>query len=289
MTPLLRSSSQLVNPLARQRFLGFGTAAGGAAFVGALDAYASSIARLWCPGRRMLSSWNSKAGELRETMGSTEQTFGYLADGYLDTAGITSFLSGAGASSAAWKLVYDQKGSGDDLTQLTAASQPLYLSSHTGFNNRACISLDTTLKSLPSTLDIARPYTILVIEDADVANQRTITAYSGTSTFHNHLICASRGGLSAFREGTVSTTSTTDPCVEIFTGPSSGNHDFFINGANVTTGTQASGDWRKLTLGRSPGGSEGAVTKIFAVIVFNVSLSASDVAALQTILNPSVL
>lgn len=31
MTPLLRSPSQLVNPLARQRFLGFGTAPGGAA------------------------------------------------------------------------------------------------------------------------------------------------------------------------------------------------------------------------------------------------------------------
>ncbi len=36
MTPLLRSPSQLVNPLARQRFLGFGTAAGGGEWTPAL-------------------------------------------------------------------------------------------------------------------------------------------------------------------------------------------------------------------------------------------------------------
>ena len=264
----------------------------GLGFVGALDAYATSISRLWCPGKRLLSSWAGNAGTLRETTGSTEQTFGFTGAGqYFDDASAASFLSGAGASAAAWKVIYDQKGSGDDLTQTTAASQPLYLNSHSGFNNRACVHLDTNGKGMPSTLDIVRPYSIVVIEDDDgtPSSLRTITAYTGTSTLENNLICANRSGLSFFRSGAVSSTSTAAACVEILTGPSSGNHKAWSNGVDITTGTQASGDWRKLALGRGPGGSEGAITKVFAVIVFNTDLSAGDVAALQTILAPASL
>jgi len=267
----------------------------GASFVGALDAYASSISRLWCPGRRLLSSWAGNAATLRETTGSTERTFGYGADGYLNTTAIASFLSGAGASAAAHKVIFDQKASGDDLTQTTAASQPLYVSSHSGFNNRACLHLDSTIKGMPSTLDIARPYSIVVIEDDDgtLSSLRTITAYSGTSTFENNLICANRSGLSAFRNGVVSSTSTAAACVEIFTGPSSGNHAFYRNGTDITTTGTASGDWRKLSIGRGPtspfASTEGAITKLFAVIVFNTALSAGDVTALQAILAPASL
>ncbi len=263
----------------------------GASFVGALDAYASSISRLWCPGRRLLSSWAGNAATLRETTGSTEQTFGYGADGYLNTTAIASFLSSAGASAAAHKVIFDQKGSGDDLTQTTAASQPLYVSSHSGFNNRACLYLDSTSKVMPATLDVVRPYSIVVIEDDDggFSSLRTITAYTGTATLENNLICANRDGLSAYRGGVVSTTKTALPCVEVFTGPSSGNHAFYCNGSDITTTGTASGDWRKLAVGRGPGGSEGALTKIFAVIVFNTALSAGDVTALQAILAPASL
>jgi len=263
----------------------------GASFVGALDAYASSISRLWCPGRRLLSSWAGNAATLRETTGSTERTFGYGADGYLNTTAIASFLSGAGASAAAHKVIFDQKASGDDLTQTTAASQPLYVSSHSGFNNRACLHLDSNVKGMPSTLDIARPYSIVVIEDDDgtLSSARTIAAYTGTSTFENNLICANRSGLSAYRNGVVSSTSTAAACVEIFTGPSSGNHAFYRNGTDITTTGTASGDWRKLSIGRGPGGGEGAITKLFAVIVFNTALSAGDVTALQAILAPASL
>lgn len=263
------------------------------AFTGPLDAYATSISRLWCPGKRLLSSWAGNAGTLRETTGSTEQTFGFTgASQYLDTASITSFISGAGASAAAWKVVYDQKGSGDDLTQTTAASQPLYVSSHSGFNNRACLHLDSHLtKGIVATYDIVRPYSIVVVEDDDgtVSSLRTITAYTGSSTFENNLICANRFGLSVFRGGSISTTTTAAACVEVLTGPSSGNHKAWCNGIDITTGSVASGDWRKLAVGIAPGGSEGAKSKVFAVIVFNTDLSASDVAALQTILAPASL
>ena len=281
------------NPLQSSLLLTGAGPSNGASFVGALDGYASSISRLWCPGKRLLSSWSGNAGTLRETTGSTEQTFGFTgASQYLDTSGITSFLSGAGASAAAWKLVYDQKGSGDDLTQTTAASQPLYVGSHSGFNNRACVHLDDlTTKGMAATLDVVRPYTIVVVEDDDgtLHSLRTVSAYTGTATLENNLICSNRSGLTFYRLGTVSTTQTALPCVAALTGPSSGNHKAYCNATDITTASLASGDWRKLALGRAPGGTEGAKTKVFALIVFNTALTAGDLTALQTILAPASL
>jgi hypothetical protein len=271
----------------------FGNPAAMGGYVGALDAYASRISRFWCPAKRYFGSWTGSSSTLRETTGSTEGTFGYLSTGYLDTTAIATFLSNAGASVAAYNRIYEQKGSGDDLIQTTAASQPLYIASHSGFNSRPCLHLDSMLKGMPSTLDITTPYTILVVEDDDGsgASMRSITAYTSTGTFENNLICAGRLNLSAFRQGTVSTTRELAPCVEILTAPASGTHNFYCNGTNVTAGTPATGNWRKLSVGRapSPGGTEGALTKIYAVAVFNDELSAADVAAMQAIFSPASL
>jgi len=272
----------------------FGNPAAIGGYVGALDAYTSRISRFWCPAKRYFGSWTGNSCILRETTGNTESPFGYLSTGYLDTAAIASFLSGAGATVAAFNRIYDQRGSGDDLIQTTAASQPLYVASHSGFNSRPCLHLDSMLKGMPSTLDISTPYSILLVEDDDGSgsSMRTITAYTGTGTWENCLICAGRLGLSAFRQGTVSTVRELAPCVEILTAPSSGTHKFYCNNTDITTGSPATtGNWRKLSVGRAPapGGTEGALSKIFAVAVFNDSLSVADVAAMQAIFAPASL
>mgnify|MGYP000632646279 CR=1 FL=1 len=62
---------------------------------------------------------------------------------------------------------------------------------------------------------------------------------------------------------------------------------FQVADRGVDLGAHAA--WRKLAVGRAPGGAEGAVTKLFAVIVFNTALSAGDVTALQAILAPASL
>lgn len=260
-------------------------------FVGALDAYASTIAECWCPGKRLLSSWSGPAGILRESGGATEQSIDYLANGYLDTNAANSFIStGVGS----WRTIHGQKGL-SNLTQSTAASQPLYVGAHGGFNNRACLHLDTTLKGMDSSLDILRPYSILVIEQDDGSGMslRTIGAYTGTppsTFFENCLITANRSGpLSCFRSGTVSDVVSTAACVEVLTSPVSGNHTFYRDASDITTGTVAAGDWRKLTVGQAAGNTEGAVTKVFAVIVFNKSLSAQDISDIQNILTPGTL
>jgi hypothetical protein len=121
MTPLLRSPSQLVNPLARQRFLGFGTAPGGAGFVGALDAYTAGLAVVWSV-RRLLSSYTGALIRVRRSSDNTEQDIGYTSSGALDTTALLAFC-GAGSGFIRW--VYDQKtGTAINIGQSTAATQP---------------------------------------------------------------------------------------------------------------------------------------------------------------------
>jgi len=121
MTPLLRSPSQLVNPLARQRFLGFGTAPGGAGFVGALDAFTADLAVVWSV-RRLLSSYTGALIRVRRSSDNTEQDIGYTSSGALDTTALLAFC-GSGSGFIRW--VYDQKtGTAINIGQSTAAAQP---------------------------------------------------------------------------------------------------------------------------------------------------------------------
>ena len=255
--------------------------------MGPLDGYANDIVECWFPAKRMLSSYSGAAGRLRETSGSTENDISFAADGYWDTAAATSFLAGAGG---VFRKIYGQKGMAN-LDQATAADQPVYLSAFSGFNNRVAVHLNTGSKGMPSNLVIARPYSILLVEDDDdgALSLRTITSYTGTGTFVNNLICGNRTGLSCFRGGSISTVASSAPCVQVLTGPSSGNHVFYRNATNITTGSQASGDWEKLAIGKAPNGAEGALTKLAGVIVFNKALSGAEVTALQTILTPGAL
>jgi hypothetical protein len=121
MNLLLHSPSNIVNPLARQRFMGFGTgSSGGPSFVGPLDNYTTSLAAAWSISRRLLASYTGPLIRIRRSSDSTEQDIGATALGDLDTAAITSFV---GSNSAFVRTVYHQN-SGANLEQATAASQP---------------------------------------------------------------------------------------------------------------------------------------------------------------------
>lgn len=265
--------------------LPFGVPASG--FTGLLDDYATDIVECWCPARRLLSSWTGAAATLRETSGSTTQDIGYDADGYFDTAAATTFINGAAAT---FRKVYGQKGTAD-LNQTSTSLQPDYVSSHAAFNNRVSLHLSALTMGMDSAMTVAKPYSILVIEDDDGTPDtlRTITAYTGASTFENNLIAAGRSGLSCYCSNVVSTTSTAAVCVEVLTAPASGDFTFYCNSSDITTASAAAIDWQKLAVGQAPGGSEGAKTQIAAVIVFNKELSAAEVAAISTLLAPGSL
>jgi hypothetical protein len=143
MTPLLRSSSQLVNPLARQRFLGFGTAAGGAAFVGALDALTANLDVAWSVSRRLLASYSGSLIRVRRSSDNTEMDIGFTSLGLLDTSALLTF---AGAGSAFVTKIYAQTGA-KDFVQSTAAAQPRIVNAGAletmGTNSRAAACVYT--------------------------------------------------------------------------------------------------------------------------------------------------
>ena len=125
MTPLLRSPSQLVNPLARQRFLGFGTAPGGAAFVGVLDAYTANLAGAWSVSRRLLSSYNGPLLRVRRD-DAQELDIGATSSGELDASALLSFCGSGGGFV---RTVYSQTGTGVDFGMSVAAAQPIIVTS----------------------------------------------------------------------------------------------------------------------------------------------------------------
>ena len=95
---------------------------GGAAFVGAYDAFAASLAHVYEPARRTLTSYVGNLCRLRRASDNAELDWGYLANGDLNVAGITAWAGGA----AYVVSVYDQV-AGDTITQANPANQPLYV------------------------------------------------------------------------------------------------------------------------------------------------------------------
>jgi len=212
MNLLLHSPSNIVNPLARQRFMGFGTgSSGGASFVGALDAYSSNLAGAWSVVRRLLSSYSGSLIRIRRSSDSAEQDIGVTSAGLLDTAAITAFV---GANSAFVRKVYDQSGLGRDYTQATAAQQPRMVNSGTLVTNNG----------QPAIFNIAASNTFLSTTSFAVrtwivsAHQTTNQDYSGllTGAVTNIILIS------------------TAPPIGVFI-PTPAGYAYFVNGVNETS------------------------------------------------------
>ena len=97
---------------------------GGASFVGAYDAIPSISAAYGM--RRLLSSYTGALVRLRRASDNAESDFGYTSTGDLDTAAIATWLTATTGYRVTW---YDQSGNSKNVTQSTAANQPLYVAS----------------------------------------------------------------------------------------------------------------------------------------------------------------
>lgn len=85
-----------------------------------LDAYGGAHAAYSL--RKLNSDYTGAAIRLRRTSDSEEQDIGFDADGNLDIAACEAFFTGSNLTVKTW---YDQSGNGNDMTQSTAAAQPL--------------------------------------------------------------------------------------------------------------------------------------------------------------------
>lgn len=121
MNLILRSPSQIVNPLARDRRFGFGSGVQGGAFVGALDAYTTGLVSVYSPFMRLLTSHTGFGVRVRRSSDSTLQDIGFKADGTFDTVSYAAFVGGGNGFA---HTVYDQSGNSRNQVQSTAAAQP---------------------------------------------------------------------------------------------------------------------------------------------------------------------
>jgi hypothetical protein len=79
--------------------------------------------------RRVSSSYNGDAIEVRRDWDNESGSFGFDANGDLDTVSLLTFVTGsAGTGSGFVQTWYDQSGNGRHATQTTASSQPLIVS-----------------------------------------------------------------------------------------------------------------------------------------------------------------
>lgn len=120
MNFLLRSPSQIINPLARGRRFGFGSGVQGGGFVGPLDGYTTNLVALYGTVK-MLSSYAGSAIKVRRSSDSTLQDIGFNADGTFDATSYASFIGGGSGFA---HTLYDQSGNGRHEVQSTAAAQP---------------------------------------------------------------------------------------------------------------------------------------------------------------------
>ena len=259
MTHLLRSPSQLVNPLARQRFIGYGTAPGGAGFVGALDAYTANLVALYSPFKRLLSSYTGNGIRVRRSSDSTLQWIGFNADGSFDE---TSYLAFIGAGNGFAHTVADQSGNGRHRTQTTTAAQPqiakdgdgnYYLyAPGAGFTTTSMQWTGTGVSMTDFTLwqvgsSSAYAFSNLMLRDNTAAKERAIVNYSSSilPTFQDSA------------SGTVASIGSTNTNVYsmVFAAGSGGNK--LTNRLSTTTGTRTpvACTINEINLGRLSGGA----------------------------------
>lgn len=124
---------------------------------------AANITGVWSL-RKLKSAYAGNCIRIRRSSDNTEQNFGFSAD-VVDTAGIASFVGGGSGYVVTW---YDQSGNALDVTQSTAANQPLFVAS--GINSKPSLDFDGSndsfsRSSVPATtLFAADQSTIMIVK-----------------------------------------------------------------------------------------------------------------------------
>jgi len=161
MTRLIHSPSQIVNPLQRRRFIGYGTGASGGStpFAGALDAYTANLFVALLPFRGF-TGYEGYAMKIRDSSGGAETDIAYLANG--DLAAVST------VGSPYIRTFYNQTGS-NDFGQATTAQQPGFTAS--GINSLPAMTFtgsnDQFLKSV-SSMNWTNGMTLYVVLDFGV-------------------------------------------------------------------------------------------------------------------------
>lgn len=257
----------------------------GADFAGAYDAIPNIAAAYGM--RRLLTSYTGSLLRLRRSSDSTEQDFGYVANGDLDAAAIATFVGGGSGFVQTW---YDQSGNGNNATQSTANTQPLYVAS--GQNSKPTIRYDNSDDFLSlGDLSAAFPSAatlVTVVTDISDASYVIFTTHANSTWW---LFSGTDGYFGVFRTARIDSypasgfmPSTGDAIISLVSSAST--YQVYKNGTGA--GAQAA-DYSAGTIHRIGDGGDQATRflagDVVELVLCAAALSSSDRAAAEAVAN----
>ena len=245
------------------------TASGATNYIWSYDATvtAGTGAGLAVGMRKLNSSYSGNALRIRRSTDNVESDFGFTGMD-LNTAAIASFLNGAAGYVT---TLYDQSGSGNDVVQTTAASQPLYVAN--GINSRPVLQFSTS-QFMANNTNFPAPFTVVYGARQTGPNRgRVLSTVNG-----NWLLGWWNGARAqAYYEGWVSPSGTpaADNNAYVYTGSSNGSTaDIYENGTLVANNGGGVSGPNGIRLNGS-GYGEPSDAEFFDVIVYNTVLTSS--------------
>ena len=276
-------------PLAARGQIGraLATAAGGAAFVGAYDAFAASLAHVYEPARRTLTSYIGDLCRLRRASDNAERDWGYLVNGDLNVAGITAWLGGANGYVVS---VYDQV-AGDTITQADITKQPLYVAN--ARNGHAGPYFDGTNDYLQGAFttggSLSQPFHQFAVAKNDAPDNFNRYILDGDNAVGVNSVFVGRRFPAATRfiySGVVVSGGALDSAWRVWSALFNGaSSELRTNGALEGSGNAGTNNSDGITIG-----ARGDITNFYfgyipTVIVCDPSLGAGDRAAMETAIN----
>ncbi|RYY90691.1 MAG: HYR domain-containing protein [Chitinophagaceae bacterium] len=206
---------------------------------------------------------------LRRSSDGAQQAFGAV-DGALDTASIRTWLNGA---SAFCVTLYDQSGSGNNITQANVSAQPLLLLA-SAVNGRPALRFNTAQYMQLNTAFPA-PFTLTVAaRQTGGSRGRVLSSVSNNWLLGWHAGYQSR----AYFEGWVNQANTSaNNDIQLYTGTSTGTaSELFENGMKIASNGNGTAGVNGLQLNGFQGGNELSDCEILEVLAFNTVLSNAD-------------
>lgn len=270
---------------------GAGRSAGGSgAFTGAYDAIANLV-HVYEPARCTLSAYSGNAlVRLRRASDDAESDFSHVsaANPELDTAAIAAWAGGA----AYIVTIYDQKGS-DDITQDTAANQPLYVANaKNGHAGGSFDGSDYVFGEFTFTGALSQPFSVYVCAQLDAAsvNDDIIYRLCDGNNALNRMILTKRGATNPDSwniyagADVIGGVASSDWLIwsALFNGASS---EFWLNAVSNATGNAGLQNANGLTLGAQYNGNSCWKGYIVNLIICDPSHSNAQRGDMQTAIN----
>lgn len=253
-------------------------------FVGAYDAI-PNLAYIWEP-RRTLASYTGPLGQLRRTTDGGLMDFYSTDMGHFDKALAAQWL---GASTAFWRTLYEQKGSGNNLVQITNSRQPLY---NANINNgRPGLEQTSTAQGMIDiTAPITQPATIYIAGKmaAAAVNDGVSNILAGASNNLSFLYDNSAHTPDKFevQAGAALTGPNADSIWRLWTFNLNGaSSSFRMNGAQVAAGNAGTNNYTGVVLGNLAAFTLGWRGYIAAMIVADPNHDAGQIATMEAAIN----